>query len=419
MKLTILGTGCAWTKRACASYLLDKDIIVDPGFGSIKQLLKSDDRLMNHEKIERIDLVLITHFHSDHFFDMPYILQKNAIGKYADRKLMVITPPGGKEIITALCNLGLDEDSFNKIDFNKYVDWQEAAPNKTFVWRDLTITSLPMQHGPTVCYGYIIKQPSGKTIAFTGDSNMCESYKYMVDNCNTVVACMANNKREKKLYNIVDGIELMKQYKGKCCIIPAHMTSGGWDYARAHINVPHDLDVLDLEQPLPYDFELKMKTHAHSIKNFKFNSELKTLYSPSLKMQLLEMLDAKNSPSKLPMYKYNIINRATGEEIGRIEITIGYNQYVSHNGSISFSIDDDSTNLTSDALNLIKIVGISHGLKDLYLSTSPENLTVRHFFERLDAYLSEIKTIDSASKKYIDNNDTERCIYVWDILSNE
>ena len=40
MKITILGTGCIWTKRACASYLINDDIIVDPGSGTLKQLLK-------------------------------------------------------------------------------------------------------------------------------------------------------------------------------------------------------------------------------------------------------------------------------------------------------------------------------------------------------------------------------------------
>ena len=41
MKITILGTGCIWTKRACASYLINDDIIVDPGSGTLKQLLKT------------------------------------------------------------------------------------------------------------------------------------------------------------------------------------------------------------------------------------------------------------------------------------------------------------------------------------------------------------------------------------------
>ena len=62
MKLTILGTGCAWTKRECASYLLNDNIMIDPGYGSVKQLLKTNDQLLHHEKIETIDLILITHY---------------------------------------------------------------------------------------------------------------------------------------------------------------------------------------------------------------------------------------------------------------------------------------------------------------------------------------------------------------------
>ena len=56
MKITILGTGCIWTKRACASYLINDDVIVDPGSGTLKQLLKSSNKLLHHEKIERIEI---------------------------------------------------------------------------------------------------------------------------------------------------------------------------------------------------------------------------------------------------------------------------------------------------------------------------------------------------------------------------
>ena len=90
MKITILGTGCIWTKRACASYLIDDNIMMDVGFGSVKQLFKSNVQLLHHEKIEKIDLVLIRHFHNDHYFDIVHIILKEATGKYGENKLTIV-----------------------------------------------------------------------------------------------------------------------------------------------------------------------------------------------------------------------------------------------------------------------------------------------------------------------------------------
>ena len=65
MKITILGTGCIWTRRACASYLINDNVLVDCGLGTLKQLLKTTESSLHHEKIQKIRLILITHYHMD------------------------------------------------------------------------------------------------------------------------------------------------------------------------------------------------------------------------------------------------------------------------------------------------------------------------------------------------------------------
>ena len=257
MKLTILGTGCPWTKRACANYLLDNNIIVDPGAGSVKQLLKSNDKLLHHEKIERIDLILITHFHLDHYGDIPYLLQKCATGKYGpNNKLTIIAPPNGRQIVEQFTRLSIGDHSSNKIGFDEHIEWHEAGDFTTFKWRDLEITSLVLDHGHMIDYGYMIKQPNGKVISFTGDTVMTPNVQYMIDHSDLCVCCMSNTMKEKAHYNIIEGIELMKKYRGKCCLIPAHMTSQAIDYARTRIKMPYDLMIVDTDAELPYDYEL-------------------------------------------------------------------------------------------------------------------------------------------------------------------
>ena len=72
MKVQIIGTGSMWTKYNSACYLIDKDIMVDFPNGTCKYLYRQniEPRTINY--------VLLTHFHGDHYFDMPfYILNKS------------------------------------------------------------------------------------------------------------------------------------------------------------------------------------------------------------------------------------------------------------------------------------------------------------------------------------------------------
>ena len=63
MKLQIIGSGGMWHKENSASYLIDDHILIDIPNGSCKNLYNLG------VKTEKIDNVLITHFHGDHYFD--------------------------------------------------------------------------------------------------------------------------------------------------------------------------------------------------------------------------------------------------------------------------------------------------------------------------------------------------------------
>ncbi len=72
MKLQIIGSGGILQKEASASYLIDDHILIDMPNGSCKNLYNLGI------KAENIDHVLITHFHGDHFFDIPFYLLKKS-----------------------------------------------------------------------------------------------------------------------------------------------------------------------------------------------------------------------------------------------------------------------------------------------------------------------------------------------------
>ena len=415
MKLTILGTGCAWTKRECASYLLNDNIMIDPGYGSVKQLLKTNDQLLHHEKIETIDLVLITHFHSDHYFDMPYILQKEATGKLKNKKLTIIGPPGVKQKLDMLCQLAISKHSYDKIDMDKYCNIYEASDGKEIDFQNYHIKCVLLDHRDTVNYGYMIKLPNGKILSFTGDTTNCDNMMYMVNNSDIILLNMANTKKDRAHYNIIDGIELMKQYKGRCIIIPAHMTSESYDYAKTRINIPKDLMQLDLDKDVPYDFELKEKPILNVAQDIMLDEKRFAEFKlPHCILKLRETISSKGI--SLPAYCYDIYT-TRHKLIGTISVSIGYNVESSYVGNILYTLNEeylDKPILYESFIQMSKIAQ-SHNMDTLYISTSPKDKYAKNLCIQLGAKLKEMRYFSERNRIWYNLNDQERCIWTWKI----
>ena len=67
MKVKVIGSGSIWTKYNSASYFIDDNILVNMPNGMCKYLFRIN------EKPRNIEYVLLTHFHGDHYFDMPFL----------------------------------------------------------------------------------------------------------------------------------------------------------------------------------------------------------------------------------------------------------------------------------------------------------------------------------------------------------
>lgn len=410
MKLTILGTGCAWTRRECASYCINDNIMVDPAYSSIKQLLKTNSKLLHHEKIEKLDLVLITHYHSDHYFDMPYILQKEATGKFPDRKLTIVGPPGLVQNLKDLCRLAISQKSNSKIDIEKWCNCIEADHMKTIKFQDYEITCVLLDHGDTVNYGYMIKLPNGKTLSFTGDSKMCPNEEYMLDHSDIMVMNMASTVRSSSHYNIVEGIELMKKYQNKCVIIPAHLTSQAYDYAKGKINLPYDLMILDLEQDKPYDFRLKFTKDVKE--DVAFDNKYSEVYSKKVAL-LLEKLEAADE-KHVSVCNYNIIDKQTGNHIGTLKLGLGYDKFVQHMGNISWAFDNETSfDNKAEACKLAIDIAKNLGFKKATISSSTTDMEERKICESVGASIKELKYFSRKDNLMYGVDDAERCI--WEI----
>src|SRR5574344_805498 len=78
MKITMLGTGNFTSSSSSASYLIDYKILLDAPNGTYKNIKRIGI------EPESISNILLTHFHGDHYFDMPFLLLAILKSKYRD-----------------------------------------------------------------------------------------------------------------------------------------------------------------------------------------------------------------------------------------------------------------------------------------------------------------------------------------------
>lgn len=143
MKLTFLGTSDAipTAKRNHTAILLThhgENILIDCGEGTQRQFRKAK---LNPNKINRI---LITHWHGDHVLGIPGMLQSMALSGY-NKTLYIYGPKGTKKFMNEL----VKTFAYQK---NHKIEIKEVS-GKFFETSDFYLEAKPMQHGPP-CNAY-------------------------------------------------------------------------------------------------------------------------------------------------------------------------------------------------------------------------------------------------------------------------
>jgi ribonuclease BN (tRNA processing enzyme) len=102
VRITVLGKSPSWQDAggACTAYLIREGkfaLVLDSGSGSFAKLRRAHDYLA-------VDAVLITHLHSDHFFDLVPFSYALSYGRGAEREHppALFAPPGAGEVFRAM-----------------------------------------------------------------------------------------------------------------------------------------------------------------------------------------------------------------------------------------------------------------------------------------------------------------------------
>ena len=174
MKIKLFGTGSLSSQSLSASALIDNTILFDCPNGLVKTLRR------DNVDFNRIRAVIISHFHADHDWDLPFLLFEY-IRVSRKHPLAIVAPRGFTDRHKTLCDMSWPGAfSWDSVVRNMPLEIHEAADRETFHMDGYAIQAYRMSHGDCDAYGYRISK-DGKTAAFTGDSTMCDNMVDLVD----------------------------------------------------------------------------------------------------------------------------------------------------------------------------------------------------------------------------------------------
>ena len=208
MKVDIVGNCCTWTRQLCTSYIIDDEILFDAPSGSFKTLMHDYD-------LKKINYIIISHFHSDHFLEL-FIVFDYIFKCCPNKKLTLIAPKGCQERLDNLFRIL--EISYLTELVNRNVTFIDSENNKKVKLGQYSIQMFKMAHGELDAYGYVINN-----VGFTGDTSMCNNVRKILKKssaCFIDTAAVAINNKHMAVGEV---IALQDEFSS-CKLYPMHLS---------------------------------------------------------------------------------------------------------------------------------------------------------------------------------------------------
>ncbi|GIW21378.1 MAG: MBL fold metallo-hydrolase [Candidatus Sericytochromatia bacterium] len=190
-EILVLGSGdaCSFGGKNQTSFFIKTDkktFLLDCGPSTLSELRR---RNINTDKI---DFILNTHMHGDHYGGIPYLLLDLNIN-YKIESFLVIGAEGIAERLNILQDLLYPGYGFEKFKFKMI--FEELKPYQEINVDDIKIKSYPMLHSAySYCFGYKIEYKN-KSFAYTGDTGWTNEIINLSNNTDLfIIECSYYNK---------------------------------------------------------------------------------------------------------------------------------------------------------------------------------------------------------------------------------